>query len=735
MDTLSRFASVALLAAGGGCSSSSGGDSGGGGGPTPPAGLDARPSNATCLAPPQSAGPSGSFALERMFANLSFAAPVAMLQAPGDASRWFVVERAGTVRVFDNDPGASSTALFASIDVDTGGEGGLLGMVFHPDYPADDRVFLSWTESGAPLVSVVASFATTADGAAIDPASMQEVLRVNQDFSNHNGGQIAFGPDGLLYVGLGDGGSGGDPNGRGQDTTNLLGAMLRLDVDTATPYAVPPNNPFAANPSCPADHSSQQDCPEIFAWGLRNPWRWSFDRATGELWVGDVGQGEWEEVDIVEVGGNYGWDCREGAHDFGSPAPSCSSGPTLIDPVHEYSHALGNSITGGYVYRGSSLPALVGHYVFGDFGSGRIWRLRPVGDGYDSEEILSTNHAVVSFAEGEDGELYVLDIGSGEVHRLVDAGGSDGDNEASPVPALLSATGCVDPQAPAEPAAGLIEYAVAVPFWSDGADKERWLAIPDGTSIDVAADGDFMLPSGSVLMKHFRLGSRLVETRLFMRHPDGVWAGYSYEWDDAGTDATLVEGGKTSSIDGQDWIFPSGSECLNCHTSTAGGSLGLEAAQLNHSITYAATGRTANQLETLDAIAMFSSPLGDPDLQPALPSADDPAAALDARARAYLHSNCAHCHRPGGPTPGDTDLRFSTSLANTNACDTEPQSGDLGLGDGARIVAPGDPAASVLLARMDRRDANAMPPLASNLIDADGVALISDWIESLSDCQ
>jgi uncharacterized repeat protein (TIGR03806 family) len=391
-------------------------------------------------------------------------------------------------------------------------------------------------------------------------------------------------------------------------------------------------------------------------------------------------------------------------------------------------------VTGGYVYRGSALPALVGHYLFADYGSGRIWRLVDNGSGgFNSEELLSTGRAIASFGQGNDGELYVVDIAGGGLHRIVDGGGAP--PSGPPVATLLSATGCVNAQTPSQPATGLIPFEPAAPFWSDNAVKERWLAVPNGTPISVGADGDFTFPNGTVLMKNFRLGGALIETRLFMRHPDGDWAGYTYEWNAQGTDATLVQGGNTVTIGAQDWIYPSGNDCLTCHTAAAGFALGPETAQLNHSLTYAATGRTANQLRTLDAITLFTTPLGDPALQPAMPDPADTAAPLAQRARAYLHTNCAGCHRPNGPTPSSMDLRYATLLSATAACDAMPQSGDLGLGAAARIIAPGSPQSSVLLARIDRRDANGMPPLASSILDSAGVTLVQSWIASLTTCQ
>ena len=736
------IASLFLLEA---CHSSS--DDGGGTPPPPPpppppgtvVGLDARPSNLTCVAPPKTTGGGATIQTQRVFPGLTFNQPLAMLQAPGDDTRWFVVQKGGTVRVFQNTPNVATASNFISVTVNASSEGGLLGMAFHPQWATNRFAFLSFTE-GTPMVSTVARFTSNDGGFTLSLGTRANIIRVPQPagLDNHKGGHIAFGPDRLLYFGLGDGGGGGDPENTAQDTTDLLGSMLRLDVDGGTPYAIPASNPFASAALCDqrAHTVSTDNCPEIYAWGLRNPWRWSFDSAsaTPDLWLGDVGQGAFEEIDRVERGGNYGWDCREGTSTHSSAAPVCSTATGLIDPVHQYGRSLGFSVTGGYVYRGSAIPGLVGNYLFADFGSGRIWRLVPSGSGFAAEELLDTSLSIASFGQGNDGELYVVDLTGGGLHKIVPAGGQ---SPGPPVATQLSATGCMNPANPALPASGLIPYEPAAPFWSDNATKERWLALPNSTSIGVGSDGDLNFPNGTVLVKHFRLGGALIETRLFMRHPDGDWAGYTYEWNSQRTDATLVQGGKTVSVGSppQNWIFPSGNDCLTCHTTAAGFSLGLEAAQLNHDFLYSSTGRTANQLRTLDAITMFTTPLGDPALQPSMPDPFDASAPLAQRARAYLHTNCAHCHRTGGPTPSPMDLRYSTLLSSTNACGVAPQSGDLGLGGGARIIAPGDAGSSVLPARMNRRDANGMPPLASNVVDAAGVALVQQWIASLTTCQ
>ena len=739
-----------LLAALQACGGGSGGGSGTSGQPagqeppppappptTGPSGLDARPANATCIAWPRPSAGS-DISLSR-FTNLSFTLPVALLQPPNDSSRWFVVQQNGIVRQFSGtNPSSASTFIDISAqssEVGSGSEAGLLGMAFHPNYPADNRVFLAYTH-GIPIVLRVSSFSSSDGGATLNPASEAVLLTIDKPFDNHNGGNIGFGPDGYLYIGVGDGGGGGDRHGdrgNGQRLTTMLGKMLRIDVNGAAPYAIPPTNPYAGNALCPAAGRASGECPEIYAYGFRNPWRWSFDRENGDLWAGDVGQAELEEIDLVTLGGNYGWRCREGDHDFNtSGTPGCSTA-TLIDPVTQYDHTLGVAVTGGYVYRGSQNTGLLGRYLFGDFGSGRIWAwiAENAAQPRQPTQLLDTNFAISSFGQGNDGELYVVDYG-GTLQRI-NFGTVVGTNTA---PRQLSATGCVSSADPKLPAAGLIPYAINASFWSDGADKDRWIALPDGQNIAIGTDGDWSFPNGTVLMKNFRVGTRLVETRLFMRHPDGVWGGFSYEWNAEQTQATLLEGGGVRDLGGgRSWIFPSEGQCLDCHTQAAGRSLGLETAQLNRSLTYSQTNRSANELTTLSHIGVLTPAIADPATQPALPDPFGTTGTLAERARAYLHTNCSQCHRPGSTAPTNLDFRFTTSLIATNACNAVPQAGDVGLGSNARVIAPGSSANSVLVARMNRRDTAAMPPFASTSVDANGVSLISQWIDSLSSCQ
>ena len=365
-----------------------------------------------------------ALALLRVFPELNFDAPVGMLQAPGDTTRWFVLQRGsasmnGKVIVFPNNDAADpeQKSEFVSISVDTTGEGGLLGMAFHPDFPTIPNVFLSYTRTGPdvdhPLTTVISRFTSTDGGLTLDPDTEEEIITLDQPFTNHNGGHIAFGPDGMLYLGLGDGGSGNDPLNNGQNVANIFGAILRIDVDDTAAagknYAIPPDNPFAGGGGAP----------EIYAWGLRNPWRWSFDLSTNKLWLGDVGQGRWEEIDVIEIGKNYGWSTCEGAHRRGTTTPCSVS--TFVDPITEYGHGQGCSVTGGFVYRGSNIAGLDGMYFFGDFCSGTVWALRQVPSSpVQVGAVINTGFSVVSFAQSPDGEIYIVNIG-GTLHKIVGA--------------------------------------------------------------------------------------------------------------------------------------------------------------------------------------------------------------------------------------------------------------------------------------------------------------------------
>lgn len=588
-------------------------------------------------------------------------------------------------------------------------------MAFDPDFVNNGYIYLSFVEgAGNDLTSRVSRFISTDNGNTLKLSGNSldrfDLISVTQPFDIHNGGHIAFGPDGYLYIGLGDGGPANDTQNNAQNITNHLGSMLRI---TNTGEPAPDNGIPGA-------------LPEIFAYGLRNPWRWSFDRVTGELWLGDVGQSALEEINIIERGGNYGWRCYEGDR---RTSNSCTTTGPYVAPIATYGRTDGISITGGYVYRGSALPALYGAYIFGDFGSGRIWALFKNNDGsYRRELLLASGRSIASFAEDRDGELFVLDH-TGGIYKIV------GDNSiGSGPPQLLTDTGCVNPTDPTQPAAGLIPYNINEPFWSDGAEKTRYLALPNDQTITVAADGDLSFPINTVLVKNFRLLNRFIETRLFIRGTNGIWRGYSYRWNAEQTQATLLTDALDEDFGSVTWHYPSRAECNVCHTATAGFALGPEASQLKGNFVYPSTSIDANQLVTWENIGLFASPLSSAQRELFLPPSDDTRFSLSQRARSYLHSNCSNCHRPNGPTQVSFDLRYGTSLAQTGACDTVPAITDLSIPD-ARVIAPGEPDRSVLLQRMIATHENRMPPISSHVVDEQGTALIEDWISSLNGCQ
>ncbi|HEX5012794.1 MAG TPA: PQQ-dependent sugar dehydrogenase [Candidatus Limnocylindrales bacterium] len=369
--------------------------------------------------PPASPAPSGSFdpggvaiGLEPLVEGLE--APLGVVNAGDGSGRIFVVEKGGRIRIVHDGRVAAEPFLDISANVSRGGEQGLLGLAFHPDFPDDPRFFVNYTDAAGDT-HIAAFTVDPANPDRADAGSEEQVLFVDQPYGNHNGGVVAFGPDGYLYVGLGDGGSGGDPHGNGQKLASRLAKVLRIDVDARAggrAYAIPADNPFASRSGA---------APEVFALGLRNPWRFSFDRETADLWIGDVGQGAWEEVDVVRAGTsgqNFGWNRMEGAHCY-RPSEGCDPGG-LTPPVAEYSHKNGCTVIGGFVYRGAAQPALAGGYLFADYCSGAIWAIDPTSDGPTEPTVVGqTEASLTSFGEDEAGELYATDIRGGQLLRVI----------------------------------------------------------------------------------------------------------------------------------------------------------------------------------------------------------------------------------------------------------------------------------------------------------------------------
>jgi glucose/arabinose dehydrogenase len=318
-----------------------------------------------------------------------------------DSGRLFIIEKPGRIRIIENDQLLETPFLDITDRVGSNGnEQGLLGLAFHPRYQENGSFFVNYTSTSGGD-TVIARFQVSSDPNVADPNSEVQLLGIDQPFANHNGGVLAFGPDGYLYAGLGDGGSQGDPNGNAQNTGVLLGKILRIDVDSAEPYAVPADNPFGN---------------EVWAYGFRNPWRFSFDRTTGDLYIGDVGQNQWEEIDFLPAGApggaNFGWDHREGAHDYEGGGPE-----GMIDPVAEYSHPEGGcSVTGGYVYRGS-MPEWQGIYIYGDYCTGMIWGLIQADGGWQTQLLFDVDVTITSFGQDEQGEVYMISDNGG-IFRL-----------------------------------------------------------------------------------------------------------------------------------------------------------------------------------------------------------------------------------------------------------------------------------------------------------------------------
>ncbi|HUQ10176.1 MAG TPA: PQQ-dependent sugar dehydrogenase [Steroidobacteraceae bacterium] len=387
----------------------------------------------TAVSATTQAAPPVRLALQRVYTGITgLTAPHSMLRVPNDNSRWVVIQQDGQAVGFEDraDVTATTNVLDIRDRVVFRNVHGLLGLAFHPNYPTDARAFAAYTHETSPGVIVlrISAFSSADSGATLTAASEQILFEMAQPGGHNNGGHLLFGPDGFLYVGTGDGGNDDSASGvagNGQLTNNLLGKVLRIDVNGSTgarPYRIPADNPFAANALCNSDGTGTADCPEIFAWGFRNPWRFSFDSANGALWLGDVGARSREEVNRVQRGGNYGWRCYEGTM---QTTLVCGTPTTpLMPPVAEYARAAGQSVIAGFVYHGSAIPGLIGQFVFADYNLQRIWYIptstAPTRTITAAEGWLSSINAA-SFAQDRDGELFLVDVRTRSLYKLVPA--------------------------------------------------------------------------------------------------------------------------------------------------------------------------------------------------------------------------------------------------------------------------------------------------------------------------
>ncbi len=754
------------------------------------------------LLPSQSQAPAG-IAVQPAFTNLQWESPMVAQPWPEQPGQMMIAELDGRVfKLADNDATTTRTQVldirdrvwYYNWENNNFGtkHGGMQSAVFHPRFGKGEGKDYLYTyyfyntnddpSANAPYWIRVARFTWNPTLGQFDPAT--ELIMISQFdvVKGHDGSGLCFGPDGFLYVAVGDEGTqdGGSTPHAQKLNERFRSGMWRLDVDMqggsvshpiirglpqlrhneagdylagtssgsfTQGYYIPSNNPWVD----PGGNTLE----EFYSIGLRQPHRLTLDSTTGLFWIGDVGGGQREEVDVVDAPGlNFQWNYREGlANGFRTP-PSPLIG-TEKAPVHDYDHGIGSCIIGGYVYRGSAIPGLTGKYIFGDNGTQRIYALA-----YNTvtktkisvEEIGQARsgniwNGICSFGKDSQGELLVLQLGAGQlggaqISRIKSTASGPPDYQ---FPATLSATGLFTNVPNLVPAAGMIPYDINMPLWSSGADKSRWVMIPnDGTPnssaelITYSTNGTWNFPIGTVFVKHFRMpnGGPHLETRVLIHGTDGGWGGVTYKWRANQTDADLLEAGATETIsfDGHDaeYLYPSRQQCNTCHTDTAGPVLGFRTRQLNRDQFYPATGRKANQVETLSRIGFIPQSVTEVDLANVTTSADfrDPTVADEDYVRSYLDANCSHCHQPSG-NRAVFDARLTTALAQQDLVYgklIDP----LGLTDGY-VVKPEHPQESALFLRMNAHPTNliAMPPLGKGRVDTHTVEIVERWIQSL----
>jgi uncharacterized repeat protein (TIGR03806 family) len=636
----------------------------------------------------------------------------------GDGSnRLFISDRGGNIFVVNDVAGGGQATQFLDLrsKVDaTAGESGLFGIAFDPSFVSNRHFYVTYWTAGTRKWRLSRFTVSASDANVADPNSERVVLEFDHPEGYHFAGWVGFGPDGMLYMSSGDGGN--SP----QDTSNWFGKILRIRVNADGSYSVPADNPFGN---------------EVWALGFRNPWRCSFDRLLGNLWCGDVGQEDREEIDLIKKGANYGWPFFEGSKRW---APGSQPYSDYEPPVHEYDHTVGVAVIAGYVYRGDAVPALRGSLLFSDFAAGVLWSIPATGNAAASTVLASNLETFQTFGETEAGEVVMAGQRSGRIYRLepVVTSGS-----GPTMPATLSATGLFTDLAQLAPAPGMVDYELNSPLWSDGAVKKRWLVLPAGQTIGFDATEAWTWPLGTITVKQFDLpkpggGVTRLETRVMVLRSDG-WSGYTYRWRADGSDAELLAGAASGTYDTVDpasgaavqltWNFPSRTQCMNCHTQAAGRVLGPRALQLNRGHTFAATGIADNQLRTWNHIGMFSTNIGTAGQYGAMPDPRDPSAPVEARAKAYLETNCSLCHRPGGPAPVNMDLRYTTALSDMRLVGVANEASVSGV----RIVA-GDHGSSLLWQRASSTEASVrMPPLGVTMVDRQAMQLLADWIDGL----
>ncbi|MDX2249760.1 MAG: discoidin domain-containing protein [Bacteroidia bacterium] len=748
--------------------------------------------------PRETPSSSSSWTAVEAYPNLTFTDPIQLLEMPY-STKFMMAGKQGRLWTFEkNDTTTTGKTTILNIEnkVLSGEDAGLLGVAFHPQFgqpgsPNRAYIYTFYRGYGPYLEDLLGYLVLSrwnydfASGV-VDPGS--EYILIKQFDRNewHNGGGMFFDPEGYLHLAIGDEGGAYDDLDNGQKINRgLFSGSLRIDVDRDTNRSHPirrqplnPGQPPAGWPNSftqgyyiPNDNPWQSPdgllLEEFFAIGLRSPHRMTLDTLTGDIWVGDVGQGTREEVSIVSKGSNLQWPYREGILDQSfigelKPKPNPLIGTEKL-PVYDYPRSEGNCIIGGFVYRGNKWnTVLEGKYIFGDHGQQTVWSLDyDVASGTSLVNYITTlpyfgegnKSGISAFATDSVGEVYVLklfgtNLDGGKIYKLIP-------QTISPEPpALLSETGAFSDLSSLSASEGMIPYTVNSPLWSDGADKKRWIALPnDGTfnspdeQVTFSEKGNWNFPDGTVFVKHFEIPLdennptlvRRLETRFLIRKQGGGVYGITYKWNKEGTEATLLSGKDTiqyaithsnGSISNRVWTIPSRANCLSCHNDNAENVLGLRTHQLNGELTYPSTGVSDNQLRTWNHLGIFSAPVTEVTItgfDKSVPLTDL-SATPEHRVRSYLDANCAHCHQPNG-VGTSFDARFSTPL-NQQHLINGSLLGEYPITEAA-VIKPRDPTRSVMFIRDKSVGFDAMPPLAKSVTDSAYISVLKEWILSL----
>ncbi len=658
-----------------------------------------------------------AYRVERIRADQSFDHPTSIHEIPG--GKFLITQIDGKVFTLARH-GDSAAALVGDMAKVAGGSVGCFSAVPDPDFAGNGRLFVCFNNEGTTHVD---RFETARDDGSLGILPNSRTTIITWPAGGHNAGCLRFGPDGMLYISTGDGSGPNPPDGltTGQDVSDLLGSILRIDVRTAAPkggYAIPKDNPFA---------KTKGARPEIFAYGLRNPWKFNIDSRTGDVFVADNGWETWEMVHHVRSGQNCGWPVMEGRAELRTEVPV---GPTpIVPPARDHHHSEANSVIGGPVYRGGKLPELNDYFIYGDYITGTIWALKKEGDGYSAADVVDTDLRITDFTQGADGELLVLDYDyTGGIYEVVPNDVPDLSND---FPRLLSETGLFTSVGDLTPSAGVTAYDVVVQRWQDEAVATRWVAIPGEAPI--VFDGEARsFPEGTVFAKHLTTpgeNPQPLETQILHRD-NGRWNPYSYIWNDDGSDAALVppEGANRTVKwrDGHDrtWRASATNECRLCHNAGSDFVLGFQSSQLRKE-----TGKGNSLARLLDSgvVKKTSAKLA----SWSLVDPHDESQSIDDRARSYLHGNCSSCHHKRGNAIVSFYLKRDLSLPEMKT-NKGTGIGTFGM-EHAKVIAAGDPFRSVVTYRMSKLGYSRMPYIGSQVVDSKGVALVADWIATLAD--